>query len=420
MNVAYVTMRFPTRSETFAGNDIRVLHQDESTIGLSVYTMRPPPAGSGPLLRERDLTWLPLHQGTLAANLGGMARCVRHPLLALRAAAWLLKVSWKRPSQLATSLALLPRSVGILCELRRDAPDVVHLFWGHYPSIVGYLVLTSLPDSILSMFLGAYDMNYQFGGTAWVARRAHLVSTHARWNFPAIEALGVARDRIHLAYHGIDSALFNARQTPTVRYRLVAAGRLDRGKAFDDVLRVFRAVHARWPDATLRVLGDGPERARLEQLCRSLGIHTAVTFVGHVSQREVARELAEAEVFLHMSLDERLPNVVKEAMASRCVCVVTETQAIEELVADRRTGFVVPRGDVDGAADRIGIVFEGHMDLAPLLDAAADHIARCFDVRQSMASYRTQWNRALALHRAPQRAEAPPNYGVSNETFAPR
>jgi glycosyltransferase involved in cell wall biosynthesis len=412
VKVAYITMIFPAASETFAGTDIRALQA--SGVEVSVHAMRAPQSSPAALLAERGLASLSVTQGTLMADLAGLAACLARPLLLARVLAWLVSVTWRRPAYLAASLALLPRSMGILSELERESPDVVHLFWGHYPCIVGYLVLTALPNSLLSVFLGAYDLSRGYGGTAWVARRAPVVSTHAKSNFPAIQALGVPLDRIHLAYRGLDPALFNRHQERKTRYRIVCVGRLERDKGVSDVLLAFRAVRAKWPAATLMLLGDGEDRASLERLSRSLEVDDAVTFLGHVPHSDVASELAKAEVLLHMSLDERLPNVVKEAMASRCLCVVSETQGIDELVVDGRHGFVVECGNSERAAARIDDVFAGRVDVASLLDAASDHIARWFNVTESMRSYQRQWADALAAGRPGSRE------GVSGEAAVHR
>jgi glycosyltransferase involved in cell wall biosynthesis len=126
-----------------------------------------------------------------------------------------------------------------------------------------------------------------------------------------------------------------------------------------------------------------------------------VVFRGHVPQQQLARELAAAEVFLHMSWEdtERLPNVVKEAMASRCICVVTETPGIEELVNDGHQGFVVAARDVKAAAERLHDVFGERVDVASMLNRAADHVAHHFNVIESMRSYRQRWQDALTRRR---------------------
>jgi glycosyltransferase involved in cell wall biosynthesis len=325
---------------------------------------------------------------------------LKRPTLTARLIAWLIDSTVTRPNQLIKSLILVPRAMGIFAALERAQPDVVHLFWGHYPCLVGFLVLTGLPRVVLSVFLGAYDLTRPFAGCAWVATRADLVSTHARWNFPLIEALGVTRDEIHVVYRGIDLTQFRGSSKRKIRRRIVAVGRLEPEKGIYEALRIFRAIHQRWPDATLHFLGEGPDRRKLERLARELQIASAVTFLGHVTQRTVAQEMAEAQVLLHMSFEETLPNVVKEAMASECVCVVSHTYGIEELVVDGLHGFVVPPADIDGAVSRISDVFTNRIDVATITAAAATHIARSFTVSRSMESYRNRWQQAIARRQA--------------------
>lgn len=399
VKVAYVTMKFPVPSETFACTDVRALR--ESGVTVSVYALRRPLDGASRMLADRKLSDLTVSQGTRGADVRGCLAAVARPMVAARLVLWILRVAWTQPAHLVKSLALVPRSMGILAELQRDRPDVVHLFWGHYPSLVGFLVLEALPDSIVSLFIGTYDLERRFEGTGWVARRAAVVSTHARCNFPDIEALGVDRGSIHLAYRGIDPTIFN-RDRPKVRGRIVSAGRLDADKGMADVLHAFNRIVALWPEATLRILGNGPERERLERLSATLGLRNAVTFLGHVPHHVVADELAQAEIFLHLSrsLDDRLPNAIKEAMASRCICVVTETAGIDELVEDERHGFVVGQGDVGRAAARVDEIFRRRLDVTAISQAASDRIVRHFNVAESMRSYQRRWVEALGARGA--------------------
>jgi glycosyltransferase involved in cell wall biosynthesis len=407
MKVWYVTMIFPAKSETFACSDVRVLR--DGAVDVSVHTLRPARPGgqfekrsflrsgarrraAAELLGERGLAGLPTSYGTLASAVRGLGFALRNPLTLLDLISWIARHSWRTPKHLVKSLTLVPRSLDILQSAMRERPDVVHLFWGHYPAIVGYLAHRHLPGTVLSMFLGAYDLERGFAGTAPVARQADVVWTHARANVPAITRLGVSPDRIRVAYRGIDIARFPA-HSPKQPRRIVTAGRLIRSKAVGDVIAVFAALLPDFPDARLTVLGNGPERSSLERLTRSLGVAKAVEFLGHVSHDRVSRELATADVFLLMSRkeSERLPNGVKEAMACCCVCVVSETPGIEELVVDGETGFVVPQGDIAAASRCVTQVFSNRDDVQKMVAAARTQIVSQFDVRKSMGRYREVW-----------------------------
>ena len=111
--------------------------------------------------------------------------------------------------------------------------------------------------------------------------------------------------------------------------------------------------------------------------------------------------MGAAQVLVLLSVTECLPNVVKEAMASRCVCVVSATVGIEELVEDGKNGFVVKQGDIADAARCIDHVFQHPDEAAATASAARGRIVANFDVRRSMEAYRERW-RELRFRRIPQ------------------
>src|SRR5690606_5389849 len=238
-------------------------------------------------------------------------------------------------AQLARALAVLPRSFDILDSLEKDPPDVLHTEWGHYPTVVARLVQQRLPAIVVSISLIAYDLTTEFGGTIDVVKDAEVVRTQARANVEHIVRFaGLPKERVAVVHDGVEFARIRRvyGQTPKIAGRCVAAGRLVPQKGIDDAIRAFALSKARVGHASLRVLGEGADLGRLQRLTRELGIEDSVTFLGHVSHEQVIAEFSSAEIFLHMSHSERLPNVVKEAMACRCACITTRTVGIEELV----------------------------------------------------------------------------------------
>jgi glycosyltransferase involved in cell wall biosynthesis len=406
MRVCYVTMQLPTTYETFAANDLRTLRR--LGVDLAVHSLRPAHADAALLAVEQELEGITFTHNSTMATWAGIRLGLRHPVALLELLGWVLSRCWKKPDHLVRSLILLPRALQIFHSIRQARPDVVHLFWGHYPSLVGHLVRRYLPKTTLSVFVGAYDLIWNYGGTPSVAAAADVVWTHSRENVPAILRLGVPEERLEVAYRGVDLARFAPLQAGKVHRRIVSASRLIPAKAADDVIRVFAQALREWPDATLVILGDGPERARMEAFAMTLGVSDAVTFRGHVAQEVVLREMAAAEAFLLMSRNEseRLPNVVKEAMASRCLCVVTRSPGIEELLRDGVHGYLVAEGDIDTAARRVAQALAGGAQVRALVDAAARQIHDNFDVMQTMRRYLEHWSRLApgGGERSPERA----------------
>jgi len=130
------------------------------------------------------------------------------------------------------------------------------------------------------------------------------------------------------------------------------AGRLLRFKGADVLLRAFAAAN-RDRSAQLAIIGDGPEAAHLQQLCRELNIGEAVRFVGFVEPEKMPEWYAAADVFVLPS-SETWGVVVLEALASGVPVIVTdEVGCHPDVVVDPRIGDVVPARDPDRLADAL-------------------------------------------------------------------
>ncbi len=404
LRVLTVTMQFPVPSEAFAAVELRALRRAGAAV--SVEALRARPANAAAALAESGLADLALGHNSAAASARGLLAGLRRPRVLLHLIALVLRHGWSRPGHFWRSLVLAPHMLDLFARVARERPDVLHLFWGHYPSLLGLLVERHLPETLVSLFLGAYDLEQGYGGSGALARRLPVIWTHAEANRAAIERLGVAPERIEVCYRGVEPDGSDAGRRPKVARRIIVAERLIAGKRTDDALRVFALVHRDHPTASLVVLGDGPERAALERLAHELGIADRVTFAGHVGQPTVFAEMAQAEVMLSMSRhsSERLPNAVKEAMLRRCVCVVARSPGIEELLADGLAGFVVAPGDVAAAAARIVDIFTDPERAGSLGQRAHNTVSERFDVDRLTRHRLAVWRKLLS--RAPKRARA--------------
>jgi glycosyltransferase involved in cell wall biosynthesis len=110
-------------------------------------------------------------------------------------------------------------------------------------------------------------------------------------------------------------------------------------------------VHVAQPAARFLVVGDGPERPRLEALARDLGIAGAVCFAG--TRSDVHELLALMDVLLLTSRMEANPVCLLEAMASEKPVVATRVGSVPESVLDGRTGYLVAPGDSQRMAARV-------------------------------------------------------------------
>ncbi len=124
-------------------------------------------------------------------------------------------------------------------------------------------------------------------------------------------------------------------------------GRLVPKKGIKYLIRAMKDV-----DTHLTIVGDGPERERLETLVSSLDVD--VTFVGEVDPNEVNQYYRDAAVFALPSIEgEGMPNVILESMSWGLPVVATESGALPTLLDDGKTGYIVPMRDSDMLRDRM-------------------------------------------------------------------
>ncbi len=140
---------------------------------------------------------------------------------------------------------------------------------------------------------------------------------------------------------GIDPELFQRlERIPKQRMTVLFVGRLVPYKLPEVVVKAF-ATSPLLQQHQLIIVGEGPERPRLETLIRDHNLEECVQLVGQKSQAEVGELMRKSEVFAFPSIRELGAGVVIEAMACGMACVVVNYGAPGELIEDER-GLKVP------------------------------------------------------------------------------
>ena len=136
---------------------------------------------------------------------------------------------------------------------------------------------------------------------------------------------------------------------PLSAFVFICVARLNAVKDLGTLLRAFAALPASDPERyRLVMVGDGPERSRLETLRTDLGLEQRVMMLG--ARDDVVRLLPAADAFVMSSLSEGLPVALLEAMASGLPCVATAVGGIPGLL-DTGAGITVPAGNPQSLAN---------------------------------------------------------------------
>ena len=169
-----------------------------------------------------------------------------------------------------------------------------------------------------------------------------------------------------------------AREALGLSGRVVAtAGRLTAQKALGDALDAI----ARVDGAALVVLGDGPERPRLEARRDELGLGDRVRFLGAGTRDDVVRLFRAADVALLTSAWENLPHTVLEALAAGTPVVATAVGGVPEVVREGENGLLVAAGDVEAIGGALARLLGDHPLRERLAAAAAPSVEELSEPR---------------------------------------
>ncbi|HLU90214.1 MAG TPA: N-acetyl-alpha-D-glucosaminyl L-malate synthase BshA [Cyclobacteriaceae bacterium] len=171
---------------------------------------------------------------------------------------------------------------------------------------------------------------------------------------------------------------------------LVHTSNFRKVKRVDDVIRVFHEVKKVIP-VKLLLVGDGPERDRMERLCRDLGIFDDIRFLGKLEA--VEEVLSVADLFLMPSEKESFGLAALEAMACEVPLLTSNAGGIPELNLDGITGFVCKVGDIEDMTKRaLEILDEKNL---PGFKARALARAKEFDVSIILPLYEAHYSKTI-------------------------
>ena len=184
---------------------------------------------------------------------------------------------------------------------------------------------------------------------------------------------------------------FKAKYAPNEERILMHISNFRKVKRVEDVVRVFAKVREEIPSKLLLV-GDGPERNKIEVLCRELGTCDDISFLGKVKATE--KVLAIADLFLLTSEKESFGLAALEAMACSVPVISTNTGGLPEVVEQGVSGFMSNVGDIDDMAkNALRIIRED--DQLKIFSENARKQAEKFEVKTILPRYIALYNKVL-------------------------
>jgi glycosyltransferase involved in cell wall biosynthesis len=159
-----------------------------------------------------------------------------------------------------------------------------------------------------------------------------------------LENLGVSGNSIRLI-KGHIAAVAGHRAAKSRKPTIISVCRLVKYKRVDMLIRMFASLRRKVPNAEFVIVGEGPERTKLESLSTRLGLENSIRFTGFLAESKKAVELSKAWVFVTASRIEGLGISVLEAESCGLPTVAFANGGLVEAVKDGYSGFLVKEGD---------------------------------------------------------------------------
>ncbi|MDP2720991.1 MAG: glycosyltransferase [bacterium] len=175
-------------------------------------------------------------------------------------------------------------------------------------------------------------------------------------------------------------------------------GRLGKEKSVDLIVKSFSLVAKSKENTRLVIVGDGPEREKLEKLALKESIGKKIFFAGFVNRDQIPLVYKDADIFVFASQTETQGIVVPEALASGLPCVVVDDPAFKEVIIDGDNSLSANNNPKDFSSKIIKLL-ESPL-LRRRLGANAKKFAKAnFSIKQQVEEHVEAYRKALILHK---------------------
>jgi glycosyltransferase involved in cell wall biosynthesis len=170
--------------------------------------------------------------------------------------------------------------------------------------------------------------------------------------------------------------------------KIISVGRLTWQKGFDIALMSLKGVSDQTKNWEYRIIGEGSEKEKIQNMIRYLGLGERVKILDPVSPESLSKIMERSEILLHPSITEALPNVILEAGASKMAVLASDCDGIPEIVQHGKNGLLVTFFDVGELTTNLVKLIEDFELREKLGSALQTRVRTIFSIKNEMRSWK--------------------------------
>ena len=394
LRLTYVIGTYPLLTTTFIDNEILGLRK--KGIDLQVLAIRPP--GEKDCLSQKQRR---LQKGIIYLLpvswfkfiISHLYFFLLHPFCYFKSFFYLL--TRPHPSIKARIKTSLHFAEGVYAAylLRKQQFDVLH---AHFPDRAATVAL------VVGRFLRKpYSISVHAGFNLFeekillcekIAEAKHVTTCTAYSKLKIEHTVGQEfSSKISCVYHGLDlSAFFSISPAPRGLPLVLTVGRLKEKKGLAFLIRACQILKDRGYDFTCQIVGEGPQRGKLEDLIAQMSLENTVHLCGELPHEQVIDLYRQATMFVLPCVQastgdlDGIPNVLAEAMAMQVPVITSRISGIPELVEDQVNGLLTPPKDVSAIADAMEALLDKSVLRERFIENGLKTVKEKFDIEHNV------------------------------------
>lgn len=404
MKLAYLLSQYPTIPHTYLLREIRGL----KSLGWEILTVsiKSPDRPRHELLpverEEAGRTFYVQESGAAVWLRDHFATLFSRPAHWLRGFLYAIRLGGADLSRIARNLFYFAEAVTAGRWMLKNG---VSHFHSHYSTTVGLLITRVFPLTMSMTVHGSGEFvdpigfylpqkiaasSFACAISCYGRSQMQQLVPYALWNRFEVTPLG-----IDLSEYG--AAPFRMNPDP---FEISSVGRLTAAKAHHVLLNSLHQLVSEGRNVRLRLVGDGPERASIEQRVDELGLRNHVILEGVKDQTEVRRLYERADCFALSSSSEGVPVALMEAMAMGIPSVATRITGVPELIRDGIDGLLVTTSDADELTAALARLMDDPALRRRLSESGRARVADKYNLSKNVRTLSDVFTRRLCPERA--------------------